>query len=112
MKRLFRPSKAQDHKLFYQINLQFHDVLYESAHTHFIADQAMQLRRRINPYRLHATYQPGRMFETLGEHERIMAAIEAGTSDEAQKAASEHVQLLGEKLTDFISFLPERLMKA
>lgn len=96
---------------FYQVNLKFHDLLYEAAHTHFIAEQAIQLRRRIGVYRLRVTYQPGRMFGTLGEHVRIMDAIDAGDSETAQKAASEHVQLLGDQLTDFISSLPPSLTR-
>jgi DNA-binding GntR family transcriptional regulator len=97
---------------FYKINLRFHDIVYEAAHTHFIAEQAIQLRRRIGVYRLRVTYQPGRMFGTLAEHVRIMDAIDIGDAEEAQRAAGEHVQLLGDQLTDFISSLPSSLTRS
>ena len=103
---------AGDPAAFYKVNQDFHDLLYEAAHTHFIADQAIQLRRRIGAYRLKATYQPGRMLGTLGEHVRIMDAIDAGDPEAAQKAASEHVQLLGDQLTDFISSLSTSMNRA
>ncbi|WP_283192764.1 GntR family transcriptional regulator [Rhizobium sp. AN80A] len=97
---------------FYKVNQKFHDQLYEAAHTHFIADQAIQLRRRIGAYRMRATYQPGRMLSTLTEHVRIMDAIDAGDPEAARKAASDHVQLLGDQLTDFISSLPAHMSRA
>jgi DNA-binding GntR family transcriptional regulator len=106
---LVKAYEAGDPMNFYKINQQFHDLLYEAAHTHFIAEQTIQLRRRIGAYRLRATYQPGRMLGTLTEHVRIMDAIDAGDPDAAQKAASDHVQLLGDQLTDFISSLPQRI---
>ncbi|CAN7675058.1 GntR family transcriptional regulator [Neorhizobium sp. LjRoot104] len=106
---LVKACEAGDPVNFYKINQQFHDLLYDAAHTHFIAEQAIQLRRRIGAYRLRATYQPGRMLGTLAEHVRIMDAIDAGDPDAAQKAASDHVQLLGDQLTDFISSLPQRI---
>jgi DNA-binding GntR family transcriptional regulator len=106
---LVKAYEAGDPVNFYKINQQFHDLLYEAAHTHFIAEQTIQLRRRIGAYRLRATYQPGRMLGTLAEHVRIMDSIDAGDPDAAQKAASDHVQLLGDQLTDFISSLPPRL---
>uniref|UniRef100_UPI003100EA1C GntR family transcriptional regulator n=1 Tax=Neorhizobium sp. EC2-8 TaxID=3129230 RepID=UPI003100EA1C len=106
---LVKAYEGGDPVAFYKVNQQFHDLLYEAAHTHFIAEQAIQLRRRIGAYRLRATYQPGRMLGTLTEHVRIMDAIDAGDPDAAQKAASDHVQLLGDQLTDFISSLPPRM---
>lgn len=109
---LVQAYEGGDPVAFYKVNQRFHDLLYEAAHTHFIADQAIQLRRRIGAYRLRATYQPGRMLSTLSEHVRIMDAIDAGDPEAACKAASEHVQLLGDQLTDFISSLPANMSRA
>lgn len=109
---LIQAYETGDPVAFYKVNLKFHDLLYEAAHTHFIADQAIQLRRRIGAYRMRATYQPGRMLSTLSEHVRIMDAIDASDPEAARKAASEHVQLLGDQLTDFISSLPANLSRA
>jgi DNA-binding GntR family transcriptional regulator len=111
-KELVEAYDLGDPIAFYKVNQKFHDQLYEAAHTHFIADQAIQLRRRIGAYRMRATYQPGRMLSTLTEHVRIMDAIDAGDPEAAHKAASDHVQLLGDQLTDFISSLPAHMSRA
>lgn len=108
--KLEEAYEARDPERFYDINGQFHDILYESAHTHFLADQAIQLGRRLEPFRHHVTYQPGRMKATLNEHVRIMDAIDAGDSEAAEAAAKEHVRLLGDQLTDFIASLPPSMM--
>ena len=109
---LVSACNSGDPVVFYKINQKFHDLLYESAHSHFIADQTLQLRRRVGAYRMRATYQPGRMFSTLNEHVRIMDAIDARDPAAAQEAASDHVQLLGDQLTDFISSLPPEMARA
>jgi DNA-binding GntR family transcriptional regulator len=94
---------------FYVINAEFHDLLYDAAHTHFLAGQTRALRRRVAAYRRYVTHQPGRMAATIGEHERILEAIERADPEAAFKAASDHVNLLGDDLADFISVLPSKL---
>ena len=98
--------------LFYDINQEFHDLLYEASHTQFIAPQTRTLRKRVAAYRKHVTYQPGRMAATIVEHERILQAIEAGDAEAAYRAASEHVTLLGDDMADFIAALPPALTQA
>ena len=98
--------------LFYAINQEFHDLLYEASHTQFIAPQTRTLRKRVAAYRKHVTYQPGRMAATIVEHERILQAIEAGDAEAAYRAASEHVTLLGDDMADFIAALPPALTQA
>lgn len=98
--------------LFYDVNREFHDLLYEASHTSFIAAQTRALRKRVAAYRKHVTVQPGRMAATIGEHDRIIQAIEAGDADAAFRAASEHVTLLGDDMADFIAALPPALTRA
>ena len=100
-----------DQKEFYKINLQFHDQLYQASHTQYLALETLRLRRRLSPYRMRVTYQPGRMRATLDEHLEILKAVESGDSEGAMKAARSHMQLLGNQLEDFIAALPDKLKK-
>jgi DNA-binding GntR family transcriptional regulator len=104
--RLINALSAGDPDNFYAINSEFHELLYDAAHTHFLAGQTRALRRRVAAYRRYVTYQPGRMAATIGEHERILDAIERADAETAFKAASEHVSLLGDDMVDFIAALP------
>jgi DNA-binding GntR family transcriptional regulator len=110
--RLIGALAANDVQTFYAINQEFHDVLYDAAHTHFLADQTRTLRRRVAAYRRFVTNQPGRMAGTIGEHQAVMDAIERADADAAYTAASEHVNLLGDDMADFIASLPAELTHA
>jgi DNA-binding GntR family transcriptional regulator len=110
--RLAAALTQQDPLRFYDINQEFHDLLYDASHTQFLADQTRAIRRRVAAYRRHVTYQPGRMAATIGEHERILAALESADADAAFTAASEHVNLLGDDMADFIAALPPALTQA
>lgn len=92
---------------FYQVNARFHDTIYEASHTSFVSEQTWQLRRRLAPYRLQVTYQPERMSSTLSEHMQIIEAIEAADARAATAAASDHVRLLGDNLSDFIAAIQD-----
>lgn len=109
---LIAAYEAREPEEFYRINAVFHDVVYEAAKTYYLADQTIRLRRRLAPYRMRVTYQPGRMKATLDEHLRIIEAIEAADPEAANKAAADHVRLLGDQLSDFIASIPADLVAA
>lgn len=97
--------------IFYAVNQEFHELLYEASHTDFIAAQTRSLRKRLAVYRKHVTFQAGRMAATITEHERIIQAIEDGNPEAAFRAASEHVSLLGDGTADLIAALPPALLR-
>lgn len=88
---------------FFKVNVLFHHALYRASHTSFVSAHTLQLSRRLAPYRRQVTYQPDRMSGTLVEHMRIIEAIEANDARAATEAASTHVRLLGDNLSDFIA---------
>ena len=79
------------HKEFYDVNLQFHDQLYNASHTQYLAEETLRLRRRLSPYRMRVTFQPGRMNSTLKEHNKILIAINKGESELAKNEAISHL---------------------
>ena len=91
------------HKEFYNVNLQFHDLLYNASHTQYLAEETLRLRRRLSPYRMRVTFQPGRMSSTLEEHKKILIAIKKGESELAKNEAISHLRLIGNDLEDFIA---------
>jgi DNA-binding GntR family transcriptional regulator len=100
-----------DHQLFYDVNREFHDALYDAAQTEFLGEQTRALRQRVAPYRRYVTFQPGRMAATIGEHEQILRAVLSADGDAAHRAARDHVNLLGDNLADFIAALPPDMRK-
>ena len=110
-KMLEETLESGDHKDFYNVNLKFHDQLYHASHTQYLSRETLRLRRRLSPYRMRVTYQPGRMRATLSEHLEILNAVERGDSEGAMEAARSHMRLLGNQLEDFIASLPTTLKR-
>ena len=110
-KLLEKTIKIGTHKEFYDVNLKFHDQLYNASHTQYLAEETLRLRRRLSPYRMRVTFQPGRMRATLGEHSEILKAIKQGNSQKAKDAAISHLRLIGSDLEDFIASVSCKLKK-
>jgi DNA-binding GntR family transcriptional regulator len=107
--RLTEVLKSGDHARFFEVNQEFHDALYDASNTEYVAEQTRTLRKRVGVYRRYVTYQPGRMAATIGEHQRIIAAIERHDPQGAFDAAAAHVSLLGDDLVDLIAAIPAHM---
>ena len=92
-----------NHKEFYNVNLQFHDQLYNASHTQYLAEETLRLRRRLSHYRMRVTFHTVRMNSTLEEHNKILIAIKKGESELAKNEAISHLRLIGNDLEDFIA---------
>ncbi|MFL9924048.1 GntR family transcriptional regulator [Herbaspirillum lusitanum] len=88
---------------FYDINKEFHEAIYSVSRNEFLAEQTRSLRNRVGAYRRQVTYMPGRIADTLREHEEVMQAIFAHDGDRAHAAMRGHISLLGDNLSDFIA---------
>ncbi|WP_155834281.1 GntR family transcriptional regulator [Halotalea alkalilenta] len=101
--RLEAMGEENDPARFYQINLEFHEVIYEASRNDFLAEQTRSLRNRVGAYRLRVTYLPERVRHTLKEHAEVMEAIFAHDAERAHAAMRAHLTLLGDDLIDFIA---------
>ncbi len=88
---------------FYDANQVFHEVIYEASCNAFLAEQTRKLRNRVAAYRRRVTRMPGRIGDTIREHEAVIAAIRAHDVEAAHVAMRAHVSLLGDNLLDFIA---------
>ncbi len=88
---------------FYDINVEFHEAIYEASCNAFLADQTRRLRNRVAAYRRRVTRMPSRVEDTLREHAAVMEAILAHDPEAAHQAMRAHLSLLGENLLDFIA---------
>ena len=89
--------------VFYDVNQEFHEAIYEASCNAFLADQTRRLRNRVAAYRRRVTRMPTRIADTLREHEAILDAIFAHDPDRAHAAMRAHLTLLGDNLLDFIA---------
>ncbi|MCC7276497.1 MAG: GntR family transcriptional regulator [Alphaproteobacteria bacterium] len=90
---------------FYEINREFHEAIYDAARNDFLAEQTRALRTRVGAYRRQVTYLPGRVAATIKEHAAVMDAIFRHDGEAARRSLRDHVNLLGDNLSDFIASL-------
>ncbi len=102
-KRLEEVSASGDIDLFYDVNQEFHEAVYEASANGFLADQTRRLRNQVAAYRRRVTHRPSRIPKTLKEHGEVIAAIRAHDDEAAQRAMRDHVNLLGDDLLDFLA---------
>jgi DNA-binding GntR family transcriptional regulator len=101
--QLIELSRTDQVEAFYEVNRKFHELIYEASQNEFLADQTRSLRNRIGSYRKLVTRRPSRRSATLTEHAQVLRCLLSGDEEGAALAMRDHVNLLGEKLLDFIA---------
>ncbi|WP_188578228.1 GntR family transcriptional regulator [Azorhizobium oxalatiphilum] len=101
--KLEQVAPLRDVDVFYDVNQEFHEAIYEASHNAFLADQTRRLRNQVAAYRRRVTRMPTRISDTLREHLTVIEAIEAHDAELAHKAMRDHVSLLGDNLLDFLA---------
>ena len=90
---------------YYRENETFHQILYEASGNGFLRSQALQLQKRLQPFRRMQLQVRGRVRQSLDEHRRIREAIEAGDGETAGQELRDHVTVQGERFFDLMSGL-------
>jgi DNA-binding GntR family transcriptional regulator len=77
--------------LYSTLNGQFHRLILDVAN-HEVVEQVLgTLRHPLIRYQFRTVLVPGRAEQSLGEHRRILQALERGDARSAERAAREHV---------------------
>ena len=84
-------------------NETFHQAIYRAAHNAFLAEQAVQLQRRLRPFRRLQLRIRNRVGTSFAEHQAIVDAIVAGDGDQAARLLREHVIVQGERYGDLVA---------
>lgn len=90
---------------YYYCNERFHHLIYEMSHNSYLASEAGSLHDRLKPYRRLQLRMRNRVSRSFSEHEEIVDAILAGNSERAEQRLKAHIQIQGERFTDFVSSL-------
>jgi DNA-binding GntR family transcriptional regulator len=98
-----RAKEKGDPDAYYYENERFHDCIYRASHNGFLAQQARTLQMRLKPYRRLQLRVRNRASTSLEEHRQIVAAILAGDEAAAEKCIKSHVNIQGERFTDFVA---------
>lgn len=72
-------------------NIAFHDLIHQAAGSPRLVALSRDLRDFVRRDSTTAFTSPERLTEVIAEHERILAALEAGDAEGAEQAAREHI---------------------
>ena len=97
--------EANDSDGYFRENERFHAILYRQSGNGFLEQECLRLHKRLQPFRRMQLRLRGRLRQSMGEHETIVAALEAGDGDAAASAIRAHVAVQGEKFHHLMASL-------
>ncbi|MFM7207244.1 MAG: GntR family transcriptional regulator [Planctomycetaceae bacterium] len=92
---------------YFARNETFHQAIYRAGHNAFLAEQAVQLQRRLRPFRRLQLRIRNRVGASFAEHQGIVDAIVAGDGEAAAKLLREHVIVQGERYGDLVASISQ-----
>ena len=95
--RCLKAIDAGDSDGYYTENETFHHIIYAQSGNSFLEGEATRLHRRLQPFRRVQLRLRGRMAQSMAEHQKILAALEAADAETAANALRDHVAVQGEK---------------
>ncbi len=97
---------AEDYDAYYRCNVEFHETIYQASRNPFLAEQTMNLRNRLAPYRRSQLHQNNRLQSSYNEHALILAALQKRDTETTEQLMRGHLTAQGGSLHDFIASLP------
>lgn len=91
-----------DPNAYFYLNERFHHAIYAASHNRFLIEQALQLQRRLRPYRRMQLHVRDRVKASFDEHGAITEAIISGDGERAAQLLRDHVTVQGERFSDLL----------
>lgn len=80
-----------DLEAYTEANDAFHNFIYAASHNGFLAETALNVRRRVSPFRRAQFRTLGRLAVSHEEHDRVVQAILRGDKDAAAREMRAHL---------------------
>jgi phosphonate utilization transcriptional regulator len=84
-------AKAQDLEQYAQLNLQFHEILLETAGSQKLTETYTRLIKELSLFRMRALDDGGGLRVSVDEHRNIVDAIASGDPERAGRVMRQHV---------------------
>ncbi len=85
-------ANKKDAKKVLELNSVFHDLIYASTRSRFMAQVLRSYKEYLDKTRKASLYEPGWLLDILQEHRAIVSAIRRRDLDAATAAVSEHLK--------------------
>ncbi len=94
-------ANAGQTEAYSDANVAFHGAIYAGSHNAPLAEYAMNLRRRVGPFRRAQFQVEGRLVRSNQEHDAVVRAILSGDAAGAHAAMLHHVSLVEDAFEAF-----------
>jgi DNA-binding GntR family transcriptional regulator len=94
-------ANAGETEAYSDANVAFHGAIYAGSHNAPLAEYAMNLRRRVGPFRRAQFQVDGRLVRSNQEHDAVVRAILSGDAAGAHAAMLHHVSLVEDAFEAF-----------
>ncbi|MGB9885762.1 MAG: GntR family transcriptional regulator [Moorellales bacterium] len=91
-----------------EADTQFHEVLYRASRNRRLSQIIGHLREQIQRFRASSLATPGRRYETLEEHKKIVEALAKRNAALARRLAEQHIENAENRLFQYPSGGPDR----
>ena len=99
---------AEDPDEYFYKNEVFHYLIYRGSHNDFLEKQAMNLHRRLRPYRRLQLRVRDRVANSYNEHDQVVQAILQGDAELTANLLRGHIMIQGQRFADLIASLPRQ----
>lgn len=99
---------AEDPDEYFYKNEVFHYLIYRGSHNDFLEKQAMNLHRRLRPYRRLQLRVRDRVANSYNEHDQVVQAILQGEAELTANLLRGHIMIQGQRFADLIASLPRQ----
>lgn len=93
-------------KQYAMLNEELHAAIYAGSHNKTIETVALDIRRRLSPFRSRMFYSPDRIKNSVLEHEEIVSAILSHNAERAANAMRKHVAHAAVNVTQYFQGRP------
>jgi len=96
---------AEDPDEYFYKNEVFHHLIYHGSHNDFLETQAINLHRRLRPYRRLQLRVRDRVANSYNEHDEVVNAILQGEAELTANLLRSHIMIQGQRFADLIASL-------
>ena len=93
-------EQAADQRFPYQLDLAFHQALIDAAASPLIAEQVRLVQQQVVLLRSYHRFDPAHELASRHDHDRLIAAIEAGDGPAAATIMAEHLTRVRRQMED------------
>ncbi len=97
-----RTCASNDLERYGDLDLDFHRTIWEASGNRRLLDMAANFQHQLRLLFSTSVMAPGRLADSIGEHEAIINAIRAGRPDEAEAQMRAHTNRAGDALQRYL----------